>query len=180
MKVAARLSVASSPGEGPRTPGRRPRTARRRYLRGRWRARDAADGLLGSLGSEEPAGGGRGVGFFHSRSEGRASLLLCSTPPSGRVRSVALASRSGAGGVSVVYDCVWGNPLAGSPATAATARARVVFSLEAPLRTCSIHPRPRSRVKAQNPSRRWGAAAPCAPLSSWRRRLGLSGSSGEW
>ena len=124
MKVAARPLVASFPREGPRSPGRRPRTARRRHLRGRWRARDAADGLLGSLGSEEPAGGGRGVGFFHSRSEGRVSLLLCSTPPSGRVRSVASASRSGAGGVTVVYDCVWGNPLAGSPATAATARAR--------------------------------------------------------
>nr|AAM69843.1 HCBT-like putative defense response protein [Aegilops tauschii] len=79
MKVAARLSVASSLGEGPRTPGRRPRTARRRYLRGRWRARDEADGLLGSLGSEEPAGGGRGVGFFHSRSEGVCldGVLLC-------------------------------------------------------------------------------------------------------
>ena len=102
MKVAARLPVASSLGEGPWTPGRRPRTARRRHLRGRWRARDAADGFLGSSGSEEPAGGGRGVGFFHSRSEGRASLLLCSTPPSSGVRFVALAIRSGAGGVMVV------------------------------------------------------------------------------
>ncbi|XBI97650.1 hypothetical protein VPH35_017985 [Triticum aestivum] len=61
MKVEARLPVASSHGEVPRTLGRRLRTVRRRYLRDWWSVRDAADSLLGNLGSEEPAGGGRGL-----------------------------------------------------------------------------------------------------------------------